>query len=60
VNNSLGLGFPVAMLVALISLSIRAVLRWAMGPCWGKGSGEQALFRSLMSHLRMGDIFPPR
>lgn len=51
-----GLGFPLAMLVALISLSTGAVLRWASGPCRGKGRGEQALFRTLMPHLRGGDI----
>jgi hypothetical protein len=51
-----GLGFPLAMLVALISLSTGAVLRWASGPCRGKGSGEQALFRSLIPHLSLGDI----
>ena len=44
------------MLVALISLSTGAVLRWATGPCRGKGTGEQALFRSLMPHLSEGDI----
>ncbi len=51
-----GLGFPLAMLVALISLSTGAVLRWASGPCRGKGSGEQALFRTLMPHLAARDI----
>lgn len=51
-----GLGFPLAMLVALISLSSGAVLRWASGPCRGKGTGEQALFRTLMSDLSLGDI----
>lgn len=51
-----GLGFPLAMLVALISLSTGAVLRWASGPCRGKGTGEQALFRELMPHLSAGDI----
>jgi Transposase DDE domain len=51
-----GLGFPLAMLVALISLSTGAVLRWATGPCRGKGTGEQALFRTLMPHLTAGDI----
>jgi hypothetical protein len=51
-----GLGFPLAMLVALISLSTGAVLRWATGPCRGKGTGEQALFRTLMAHLSVGDI----
>ncbi|MBM3341251.1 MAG: hypothetical protein FJY56_03940 [Betaproteobacteria bacterium] len=43
-----GLGFPIAILVALISLSTGAVLRWASGPCRGKGTGEQALFRTPM------------
>lgn len=51
-----GLGFPLAMLVALVSLSTGAVLRWATGPCRGKGTGEQALFRTLMPHLNAGDI----
>lgn len=51
-----GLGFPLAMLVALISLSTGAVLAWASGPCRGKGTGEQALFRNLMDHLSAGDI----
>jgi hypothetical protein len=51
-----GLGFPLAMLVALVSLSTGAVLRWATGACRGKGSGEQALFRTLMPHLTAGDI----
>jgi hypothetical protein len=51
-----GLGFPLAMLVALISLSTGAVLQWALGPCRGKHTGEQALFRTLMPHLAAGDI----
>ena len=42
--------------MALISLSTGAVLRWATGPCRGKGTGEQALFRTLMPHLSPGDI----
>ena len=51
-----GLGFPLAMMVALISLSTGAVLRWATGPCRGKGTGETALFRTLMPHLTQADI----
>lgn len=50
------LGFPLAMLVALISLSTGAVLSWALGPCRGKHTGEQALFRTLMANLSPGDI----
>ncbi len=51
-----GLGFPLAMLVAVISLSTGAVLEWALGPCRGKHTGEQALFRQLMPQLDSGDI----
>ena len=51
-----GLGFPLAMLVGLISLSTGAVLGWALGPCRGKQTGEQALFRHLMPQLHPGDI----
>lgn len=51
-----GLGFPLAMVVALISLSTGAVLRWALGPCRGKHTGEQALFRTLMACLDAGDV----
>ena len=51
-----GLGFPLAMLVAVISLSTGAVLAWALGPCRGKHTGEQALFRQLMPRLDFGDI----
>lgn len=51
-----GLGFPLAMLVAVISLSTGAVLTWALGACRGKHTGEQALFRQLMPSLAFGDI----
>ena len=51
-----GLGFPLAMLVGLISLSTGAVLGWALGPCRGKHTGEQALFRTLMPQLECQDI----
>jgi hypothetical protein len=56
VGQKPGLGFPQAMLVALISLSGGALLRWALGPCQGKGTGEQALFRALMPALQDGDL----
>ena len=51
-----GLGFPLAMLVAVISLSTGAVLEWVLGPCRGKHTGEQALFRELMPRLQPDDI----
>lgn len=51
-----GLGFPLARLVAVLCLGSGAVLDWAMGPYQGKGSGEQALFRSLLDCLDAGDV----
>ena len=51
-----GLGFPLARLVAIVSLGTGAVLDWAMGACQGKDSGEQALFRQLLGALDPGDI----
>ena len=55
-GQKLGLGFPLAMLVALISLSSGTVLRCALGPCRGKHTGEQALFRTLIPQLNAGDV----
>ena len=51
-----GLGFPIARLVALMSLGCGAVLDWAMGPCKGKQTGEDALLRRLYGALVKGDI----
>lgn len=51
-----GLGFPIARLVALVSLGCGAVLDWTMGPCKGKQTGEDALFRQLYRTLTRGDI----
>lgn len=51
-----GLGFPLARLVAVLCLGSGAVMDWAMGPYQGKGTGEQALFRSLLDCLDAGDV----
>jgi hypothetical protein len=51
-----GLGFPIARLVALVSLGCGGVLNWAMGPCQGKQTGEDALLRELYGSLVKGDI----
>lgn len=55
-NQKAGLGFPLARLVAIISLSCGAVLEWATGPCEGKRTGETALLWQLAHHLRPGDV----
>lgn len=51
-----GLGFPLARVVAVISLSCGAVLEWAMGPCEGKRTGETALLWQLAHRLQAGDV----
>jgi hypothetical protein len=51
-----GLGFPLARLLGIVSLSCGAVLQWASGPCEGKNSGETALLWRLMDKLAAGDV----
>lgn len=51
-----GLGFPLARLVAVVSLSCGVVLDWAVGPCEGKQTGETAMLWKLARNLRPGDI----
>jgi hypothetical protein len=51
-----GLGFPIARLVAVISLATGAVRELALGPYKGKKTGETALFRSLWDRFTAGDI----
>lgn len=51
-----GLGFPLARVVAIISLSCGAVLEWAISPCEGKRTGETALLWQLAHRLRAGDV----
>jgi hypothetical protein len=51
-----GLGFPLARLLGIVSLSCGAVLEWASGPCEGKNSGETALLWHLMDKLAAGDV----
>lgn len=51
-----GMGFPIGRIVGITCLSSGASLNAAMGPCKGKGSGEQALLRSLLDTLKTGDV----
>lgn len=51
-----GLGFPIARVVALLSLASGAVLDLAMGRYTGKNTGETALFRQLWRSLFPGDV----
>ena len=51
-----GLGFPVARLVAIISLATGVVRDLDMGPYKGKETGETALLRSLLDGLEAGEV----
>jgi hypothetical protein len=51
-----GLGFPIARLVAVISLSTGVLRDLAIGPYKGKATGETALFRVLLGSLSAGEI----
>jgi Transposase DDE domain len=51
-----GVGFPLARLVAVISLATGALRDLAIGPYLGKETGETALFRTLWDRLNAGEI----
>jgi hypothetical protein len=55
-KQATGAGFPLARLVAVISLSTGSVLAGALGPHKGKGAGEQGLLRRLTDCFVAGDI----
>jgi len=51
-----GLGFPIARLVAMLSLSSGAVVDYALGPYRGKRTGELSLFAPQLDSLSAGDL----
>lgn len=53
-----GVGFPIARIVAVISLATGAVRDLALGPYQGKETGENSLFRAVWDGLRAGEIVP--
>ena len=51
-----GLGFPIARLVGLFSLSTGAIIDYSMGKYQGKSTGETSLFSPLIDSLTAGDL----
>jgi hypothetical protein len=51
-----GLGFPILRYVVLLSLAVGTALECAIGPCRGKHTGEQSLFRRTWDALHPGDL----
>ncbi|NOQ63112.1 MAG: IS4 family transposase [Methyloprofundus sp.] len=55
-NQKPGLGFPIARIVGLVSLSVDSVVSYAMGPYQGKGSGETSLFSQVIGAIAKNDL----
>lgn len=55
-NQEAGVGFPVARMVVLTDMSAGGLLDAAIGPCEGKGSNEQSLFRTLLDNVESADV----
>jgi hypothetical protein len=51
-----GLGSPLLRFVVLLSLSVGSALACAIGPCRGKKTGEQSLFREIRDQIKSGTI----
>jgi len=56
VTQKKGLGFPMARVVVLASLSCGAILDIAVSAYKGKGTGEPSLLRTLMGRLKEKDL----
>ena len=55
-NQKKGLGFPILRFVVCLSLAVGTALECAIGPCRGKKTGEQSLFREMWNVFEKGDI----
>jgi hypothetical protein len=55
-SQKAGLGFPILRFVVLLSLATGGALECVIGPCRGKKTGEQNLFRQTWEALETGDI----
>ena len=55
-TQAVGVGFPIARCVAVISLATACVIDLAIGPYAGKQTGETALLRQIMNALVPKDI----
>lgn len=55
-NHSNNVGFPLARLVVVLSLTLGTLIDYALGPCKGKGSGEASLLRRLLPSIEPNDI----
>jgi Transposase DDE domain len=55
-NQKKGLGFPLARLVIVMSLTVGTILDYAIGANKGKGTGEHSLLRNILDCIESEDI----
>jgi hypothetical protein len=55
-NQNKNVGFPLARLVAVMSLTTGSIIDYAIGPCKGKGTGEASLLRRILDCIQTNDI----
>lgn len=55
-SQKAGVGFPIARLVGVMSLSSGAVVDYALGPYRGKKTGELSLLAQRLDALSLGDL----
>ena len=51
-----GIGFPIARIVVVMSLTVGTVLDYAIGAFQGKGTGESSLLRKIFDCIEQDDI----
>jgi len=54
--QKVGLGFPIARIVALISLNAGTIINYTVGPYKGKNTGETSMFSKLIDSFNKGDL----
>jgi hypothetical protein len=55
-TQKIGIGFPIARIVAIIDYITGVVMNLAIAPYGGKETGEHALFRQIISSINFGDV----
>ncbi|CEG56147.1 transposase, partial [Legionella fallonii] len=55
-NKKKHIGFPVARIVAVMSLTTGSVVDYEIAACKGKGTGEITLLRNLLSSIKENDL----
>ena len=56
-NKKKRIGFPMARIVAIMSLTTGSVMDFAIAACKGKGTGEITLLRTLLGCIKANDLF---